>query len=109
MDSPDPSFSGCLFSYPCLACLFAVTSLVGSWVVGKVSNFSVVAIYPPKMSWTNALVWWICMRAGKKKNEEETKSFKRGAKGRDSCSSEVCVVILVVDDEGYLVVLPAYL
>jgi len=46
------------------------------------------------------------MRGGKR-NEEVEKSFKRGARGRDRCVPEVCVGVLVVDDEGYLVVTPA--
>ena len=45
-----------------------------------------------------------CVKAVKKKDEEEVNGFKRGGKGRDSCSPEICVDILVVDGAGYLVV-----
>ena len=44
------------------------------------------------------------MRAGKKSNDEGENSFNRGGKGRDSCSPKICVEILVVADEGFLVV-----
>ena len=41
---------------------------------------------------------------GKKRNKQEIKSFKREGKGRDCYPPEVCLDILVVGDEGYLVV-----
>ena len=39
---------------------------------------------------------------GTRREVEETKSLKRGGKGRDGCSPEICVDIL---SEVYLVVL----
>ena len=44
------------------------------------------------------------MRAGKKSNDEGEGGLNRGGKGRDGCSLKICVEILVVADEGFLVV-----
>ena len=80
------------------------SSLEVVWELSFPGLDAVVAPDPNLLaSWTNARRDSFVREGAERRGKKTEKSFKRGGRGRDGCFPTVRVDVLVVGDEGYLV------